>query len=764
MSSANESGPPRKPAVPPPGAKQPPAAPNQPDTSGTNPPPAQKPPPRPAGTPASTGNGANGQPKPQQPPRPPARPAQPGSQNIKPAPKLVGQAPAGTPAKGGATNPPKPGSTNVTPAKGGTPAPPPPKTGAADTATTATPPGAQKPGVAPAKPGAAPAKPAAAPQAGQPARPPADAIVKKVASKRAKDKSDSSGGRRKLGQVLVDLGFLDEDQLFDILDEARNTGQLTGQVAVSRGLITNDQLLQALGEQYGLKVVNLDEMKPQSEATQLVPESMAQVYKVVPLTLKDKVLTVAVGDPNHLAGLDDMRNLLGMNEVNAVLVPSEKLPDAIIRFYQGKEESIVDLIAALEKDETIGRFAGKKEASIDMADLIEITESAPVRKLINMVFLLAIRDHASDIHFEPFEEEFKMRYRCDGVLYEMVPPPRHLASAITSRIKVMANLDISERRLPQDGRIELNIGGNPVDMRVSILPTMFGESTVIRVLDRTVVSLDLNKIGMSPGILQLFRGLINKPNGIILVTGPTGAGKTTTLYSALNELNVITDKLITTEDPIEYEIEGLLQVPINSDIGVTFAAALRAILRHDPDKILVGEIRDLETAQIAIQASLTGHTVFSTLHTNDAPSTITRLRDMGVEPFLITATLEGILAQRLVRRICVDCRTEYEPSPKLLMELNLRPQDVVGRKFYYGRGCDRCNNTGHKGRMGLFELLTVNDDIRDLISKGTSTDQLRTEARKMGMPTLRESGLEALYAGQTTIDEVVRETVLEDEV
>jgi type IV pilus assembly protein PilB len=335
--------------------------------------------------------------------------------------------------------------------------------------------------------------------------------------------------------------------------------------------------------------------------------------------------------------------------------------------------------------------------------------------------------------------------------------------AISSRIKVMSNLDIAERRLPQDGRIELNVGGNQVDMRVSVLPTMFGESVVIRVLDRTVVSLDLNKVGIDANMLNLFRQLIHKPNGIVLVTGPTGAGKTTTLYSALNELNEVTDKIITTEDPVEYDIDGIVQVPINHEIGLTFAAALRSILRQDPDIILVGEIRDLETAQIAVQASLTGHMVFSTLHTNDAPSSITRMRDMGLEPYLITATLEGILAQRLVRKICEDCRTEFEPSAEMLMELNLRPQDVTGKKFFYGRGCDRCNNTGHRGRMGIFELILVNDELRDMISAGASTDQLRNSCRKQGMSTLRESGLKAIFDGRTTIEEVVRETVLEEE-
>ena len=484
-----------------------------------------------------------------------------------------------------------------------------------------------------------------------------------------------------------------------------------------------------MAEQFSLKTVNLVEVKPTPEALTLVSETMANIYKVVPLTFKDKVLTIAVGDPANLSALDDLRNMLGIQEVIAQLAPVHQIIEALARCYAGKEDSIMDVIAELEKNPET-RKVRKAETSIDIEK--EIADTAPVRKLINMVFLLAIRDRASDIHFEPFEEEYKMRYRADGILYEMVPPPRHLAMAISTRIKVMSNLDIAERRLPQDGRIDLNVGGNRIDMRVSILPTMFGESAVIRVLDRTVVSLDLNRLGMDPGMLAMFRFLIKKPNGIVLVTGPTGSGKTTTLYSALTELNDIDTKIITTEDPVEYEIDGIIQVPINHDIGLTFASALRAILRQDPDKILVGEIRDLETAQIAIQASLTGHMVFSTLHTNDAPSTITRLRDMGVEPFLITATVEGILAQRLVRRICTDCRTEYEPSPDLLMELNLTPEDVKGKKFYFGRGCDRCNNTGCKGRMGLYELLVVDDDVRDLISQEASVDEMRALGAQAG--------------------------------
>jgi type IV pilus assembly protein PilB len=641
--------------------------------------------------------------------------------------------------------PPRAAQSGAAPQKSGQPAP------QAKNVTNA------KPGATPQKPGAAAGKPAQPPVKG--ASPEKPALGKKPAGK----PKDTSGGRRKIGQVLIDLGFIDEDQLWEVLEEAKSTGQLSGQVAVGRGLINDDQLLTALAEQHGLKVVNLQEVKPTPEALQQVPETMASVYKVLPLAYKDKILTVAIGDPNNLPALDDLRNLLsgGVNEVIAQLAAPTAINEMLGKVYQGKEESIIDLINEMETNPKLGKR--RQESSIDFEDLIEMSSEAPVRKLINMVFLLGIRDKASDIHFEPFEDEYKIRMRCDGVLYEMVPPPRHLATAISSRIKVMSNLDIAERRLPQDGRIELNVGGNPVDLRVSVLPTMFGESVVIRVLDRTVVSLDLNKVGMDQSLLSQFREVIGKPNGIILVTGPTGAGKTTTLYSALNELNVITDKIITTEDPVEYDIDGIIQCPINHEIGLTFASALRSILRQDPDKILVGEIRDLETAQIAVQASLTGHIVFSTLHTNDAPSTITRLRDMGLEPFLITATLEAVLAQRLVRRICEDCRTQFDPSNEMLMELNLTPADARGKKFYYGRGCDRCNNTGYRGRIGLFELVLVNDDIRDLISQGASTDELRNACRKLGMTTLRESGLKALYGGYTTIEEVVRETVLEND-
>jgi type IV pilus assembly protein PilB len=683
--------------------------------------------------------GAQPAPKPQQPPGQAAKPPQVGA--AKPA-----TPPAGAKPPAAAAKPPAPGAAAKpqTPPAGEKPA--------AGKAATPAKPAAAKPAQADAA--TPPAKPAAKP-GGKPA---VSAKAHKPAPVKSSTSSRSTG--RRLGQVLVDLGYLDEDQLWATLEEAKSSGQVIGQAALARGLITEIQLQQALADQFALKLLPPEELKPSPEALSLVPETMASVYKVLPLSFKDNVLTVVLGDPMNLPALDDLRNFLGVKEVAATLASPAAIAEVMSKCYLGKEESIMDIIAALQDGEDGPR---RNESSIDLESLMEIQDAAPVRKLLNMVMLLAIKDRASDIHFEPFEDEYKMRYRCDGVLYEMVPPPRHLAMAISTRIKVMANLDIAERRLPQDGRIELNVGGNSVDMRVSILPTMFGESCVIRVLDRGNVGLDLNRVGLEAGMLGEFREMIRKPNGIILVTGPTGSGKTTTLYSALNELNEITEKIITTEDPVEYDIDGIVQVPINSDIGVTFAAALRAILRQDPDKILVGEIRDLETAQIAVQSALTGHMVFSTLHTNDAPSTIVRLRDMGLETFLITATLEGILAQRLVRKICEDCRTEFEPSPDILMELNLRPQDIAGKKFYYGKGCDRCNNSGHRGRMGIFELVRMNDELRDMVSNGASTDQMRNACRKQGMTTLRESGLHAIFNGYTTIAEVVHETVLEDE-
>ncbi len=564
--------------------------------------------------------------------------------------------------------------------------------------------------------------------------------------------------QRKLGQILIDLGYINDDQLWDILeDQKQNPGTVLGQVAVRMAMVTQAQVTEALAEQWGMPVVNLEETNIQSNVLELVPQTMAEIYRIMPVSLKNNVLTVAMADPQNVGALDDLRNFLG-HEIRGAVSSGPDVEAAIARYYADREESIEDVIEQMTSDED----AEKHARGYDLASAEEMSDAQPIKKLLNMVMLLAIRDQASDIHFEPFEDEFKIRVKADGVLYEMVPPPRHLANAIVSRIKVMANLDIAERRLPQDGRIELNVGGSSVDLRVSVLPTLFGEAVVMRILDRTVVALDLNKIGMDPVLLAKFRQILKRPNGIVLVTGPTGSGKTTTLYSALNELNDTETKIITSEDPIEYDIEGIIQIPVNPDVGVTFANVLRAVLRHDPDKILVGEIRDYETAEIAVQSSLTGHLVFSTLHTNDAPSAITRLRDMGVPAFLITATVEAILAQRLVRRICSECRTQFAPSDELLMELQL-PLDTARKyKFYYGKGCARCNNSGYKGRVGIYELMIMSDELRDAIAAEASGDDLRNIARQQGMTTLRESGLKLIFDGQTTIDEVVRETVIED--
>ena len=569
---------------------------------------------------------------------------------------------------------------------------------------------------------------------------------------------------KRLGQILIDLGLIDEQQLATMVEEqATRGGELLGKVGVSLGFYTDEQLGEALAEQWGTTFVTLYDRQIPAEVVRLLSEPMAQLYHVVPLALDGNRLTIASAEPQKIQIADELRTFLGY-DIHVCVATEPEITKAIEKLYSSQTESVESLVEDLENDDALAAQAAAAAGGTGPADLTSVealAESAPVRKLLNMVLLLAIRDGASDIHFEPFETEFRIRLKADGVLQEMVPPPKHLAFAITTRIKVMANLDIAERRLPQDGRIELNVGGHPVDLRVSVLPTLFGESVVMRVLDRGVVSLDLEKVGMESAMLRKFREVITRPNGIVLVTGPTGSGKTTTLYSALSELNEVDDKLITTEDPVEYDIDGIVQVPIDAEIGNTFAACLRAILRQDPDRILVGEIRDVETAEIAVQASLTGHMVFSTLHTNDAPSTVTRLRDMGVPPFLITATVEAILAQRLVRRICANCREEVVPGADVLADLELTSDQTAGKKFFRGKGCEKCNRTGYKGRLGLFELLIMNDEMRDLVMRNASTEDLREAARRNGMVTLRESGMEGVFGGITTAEEIIRETILE---
>ncbi len=566
---------------------------------------------------------------------------------------------------------------------------------------------------------------------------------------------------RKLGRVLTKLGKVSREQVHEALSVQKTKKAPIGQLLIELGHCTQRDIQAGLAGQAGMEFVDLASMTIPEEVLRALPSENVQTYQVVPIEHNptSRKLKIAMKSADNFRAVDDLRLLMGFN-VEAVVAEEDAI-DAIIKQHYTKQESMSDVVSALATDSKFKSLEGRGE-SIDLDAVMELASDNQVVKLLNLVLLQAIKDRASDIHFEPFEHEFKMRYRIDGVLYEMVPPPKHLGPAITSRVKVMANLDIAERRLPQDGRIELTVAGNPVDLRVAVLPTMHGESVVMRILDRSNVQLQLDRVGFRPDDLEKFRYLVNKPNGIVIVTGPTGSGKTTTLYAALAELNEIDTKILTAEDPVEYDIDGLCQVQVNDEVGLTFAKALRSFLRQDPDIILVGEIRDLETAQIAVQASLTGHLVLSTLHTNDAPSSIIRLVDLGIEPFLLTATIEGVVAQRLARTICSKCKESYEPSEEELMELNLRPEQVKGRRFFRGKGCDNCNKSGYRGRMALFEIFAIEDEMRELIMKNASTAVLREHAVKRGMRTLRESGMLAIYEGQTTIDEVVRETLGEE--
>jgi len=564
--------------------------------------------------------------------------------------------------------------------------------------------------------------------------------------------------RRPIGQLLKEMGLVTEYEIQEALAVQKEKGGTLGRILVELDFVDEKDLLFGLAVQQGMEFVDLDEIDIPDEIIELVDFTVAETYKIIPVEFDGTTISVALSEPSNVSIFDDLRFMLD-SEVKGVVATEDAISRAFDKYYGDKKAaSMESIVASLEGEEGIELLDGQSDM-LDIERLEKDAHSKPVVKLLNLILFQAIKDRAADIHLEPFENDFKVRYRVDGVLYEMVPPPAHLALAITSRVKVMAGLNISETRIPQDGRIELNIGGRPVDLRVSTLPTAFGESVVMRVLDRGNVNLDLEQIGLGPRELETTKQLIDLPHGIILVTGPTGSGKTTTLYSALNYANSVEIKIITTEDPVEYDLPGIVQVPINEEIGVTFAACLRSILRQDPDKILVGEIRDLETAQIAIQASLTGHVVFSTLHTNDAPSSITRMLDLGVEPFLLAATLEAIIAQRLVRRICTKCKKEYTPSEEELYELELEPEAVGDKKFYFGEGCDECNGTGYRGRTALFEILMSSEELQTLVTKQASTDHIRQVAKSRGMSSLRESGLLAIYDGITTIEEVVRETI-----
>jgi len=564
--------------------------------------------------------------------------------------------------------------------------------------------------------------------------------------------------QKPLGQLLKEMELLTEGQIQEALAQQRAKGGAIGDILIGMGYINREELLLALGAQMGMEVVNLEEVEVTPEVVDKVPAAMAKAYNVIPIKFENEVLTVAMANPHDINVLDDLRHMCRCKDVQGAVASEEQVLLALEKYYAHKAESLGSVLDKLGEDDLAFQEIKdpKKKGAYNIDELVN---SAPVVKLLNLILATAIKAQSSDVHFEPFENEFKVRYRVDGVLYEMEAPPLHLALPIISRIKVLSNLDISETRLPQDGRILLSVSGRPVDLRVSTLPTIFGESVVMRVLDRSVVRLDLENIGLREDEIRMLKNLINLPHGIIIVTGPTGSGKTTTLYSCLNYANDIRWKIITTEDPVEYDLDGVVQCQINDEIGVSYSSLLRSILRQDPDTILVGEVRDLETAQIAVEAALTGHVVFSTLHTNDAPSAITRLLDLGAEPFLICASMEAIVAQRLVRRICLKCKEEFSPTEEMLMEIGLTPQDVKGKKFCFGRGCANCNNTGYRGRMAIFEIMLLTDRLKELIMKQRSTEEVRHVSREQGMRTLRESGLLAIFDGHTTIEEVVRETL-----
>ncbi|MFN6192524.1 MAG: GspE/PulE family protein [Planctomycetota bacterium] len=558
--------------------------------------------------------------------------------------------------------------------------------------------------------------------------------------------------RRLLGQILKELGLIHEGIVQEALQVQREKGGRIGEILIELGHIGPADLMRALASQAGIGFHDLAAAPPQAEALAKVDLATARAFSAVPVSLRGKVLEVAVADASAVAMLQDLAFTTGC-EIKGVLADAALLQQALDKHYRedaadGKQR-LKELVQELQQQ------GGK----IDLEDKAAMAAAAPVVKLLNYILYQAIRDKASDIHLEPFEGDFKIRDRGDGSLFELEAPPPHLAEALIARVKVMSDLDIAETRLPQDGRIELTVGGRSVDLRVSTLPTMYGESTVMRILDRSNVSLSLDNLGLVPSVREHLRRFVDLPHGIVLVTGPTGSGKTTTLYAMLNEANKEDTKVITVEDPVEYDLEGIVQVPVNEEIGVGYASVLRTILRQDPDVILVGEIRDRETAQTAIEASLTGHLVFSTLHTNDAASAVTRHVDIGIEPFLLTATVQGILAQRLVRRVCRDCKTFYEPADDVLRRLGLAAEQVVGKKFAYGKGCATCNFTGYRGRMAITEILDIDDRMRELILQGASTATLQAAAVENGLIALRENGLNAIFDGHTSAEEVLRETI-----
>jgi len=561
---------------------------------------------------------------------------------------------------------------------------------------------------------------------------------------------------KQLAEFFIEQRVLEPSQAEDVLSEVELNGKTVAQAMIDGGFVDEHGFYQTIANGLGTDLIDLTERDIAREILRLIPSGLARLHGALPVEMSGTTLRVALVDPFDLHAAEDLRFALG-KDIHVVVSPSDQIEDLIKQHYGTDTTSMDEVLKQLGQAGELLSVSGGRDGDGEAAVEVE-ANATPIIRFVDLILYQAIQDRASDIHFEPFENEFKIRYRVDGALYEMSPPPRHLALPVISRLKVMANMNIAERRLPQDGRIQKNIAGRNVDLRVSTLPTQFGESLVLRVLDRSIVNLDLEALGMPDYIYNFLLEMIERPNGIFIATGPTGSGKTTTLYSCLRKVNTIDSKLLTAEEPVEYDLEGIVQVPVNDAIGLTFARVLRSFLRQDPDRIMVGETRDLETAQIAIQASLTGHLVFTTLHTNDAPGAITRLIDMGVEPFLISSTLEAVLGQRLLRSICRQCRTTYTPSETLLAELGISRQDIGNKQFFYGKGCDACNNTGYKGRKGIYELLRLTDPIRELINERAPTVILKQKAVELGMVTLRQDGLRSIFAGDTTVEEVLRYT------
>jgi type IV pilus assembly protein PilB len=559
---------------------------------------------------------------------------------------------------------------------------------------------------------------------------------------------------RHVTDIFRERGLIDQDQEDELLRYAVEHGQSIEKALIDAGFVDENGFTQVLGEALGADVVDLAGFEPDTGILALIPSGLARLHGAFPVAASGNTIFTALGDPFNSRAIEDIRFALGREIVLVAAFPPH-VRELIHKHYGSGDADIEDILGQLGGELTVEE---REEEAFNLQAVTAEANAAPIVKYVDLILDKAIAARASDIHFEPFESEFKIRYRVDGALYEMDPPPFRLALPVISRVKVMSNLNIAERRLPQDGRIQRMINGKQVDLRVSTLPTTFGESVVLRVLDRSNVNLELETLGMPDEIMSYILQVIEKPNGIFIVTGPTGSGKTTTLYSCLRKINTIDSKLLTAEDPVEYEIDGIIQVPINDSIGLSFSRVLRAFLRQDPDRILVGETRDTETAQIAIQASLTGHLVFTTLHTNDSTGAVTRLMDMGIEPFLISASLEAVLAQRLIRKICVNCKTPYEPSEKVLASLGLSVHDIGDKNFYYGKGCEACNQTGYKGRKGIYELLKISDPIREMINDRAPGVLVRQKAIELGMSTLREDGLRSIYDGLTTIEEVVKYT------